>query len=293
MQVTVWAAYFRQVVERSRLEEHARRVALRMQPREQFIEMASRVWEVEVLPNWAAERTTRRTLMLWWEGVPEYLRGDVWPRALAPTSAPPPPSPSGASSSSTASSSLAPSVSLPDGVLAYDRIRTMLEKVDHDGARATCTDCLSPASSSAAAAAAISAAAFGAAAAPSPTATRPISTAGADAADEALQPISRANSTSGVVRTIAPELNMFTSTESPLNASLLSLLACCHASARLGGPPPPPFAPLLGCVLTWNDPKPRPGRPPWLPPWLPVMPRGSPRLTSTTPSASVMPRGSP
>ena len=33
-EVAVWAAYFRQVVERSRLEAHARRVALRAQPRE-------------------------------------------------------------------------------------------------------------------------------------------------------------------------------------------------------------------------------------------------------------------
>ena len=42
---------------------------------------------------------------------------------------------------------------------------------------------------------------------------------------------------------------MFTSPESPLNASLIALLACCHASARHDGPPPPPAAPLLGCML--------------------------------------------
>ena len=76
-EVSVWAAYFKQVVKRSRLEAHARHVAMRAQPRETFVEMASAVWRDEVLPNWPAERAAKRTLMLWWEGIPSALRGQV------------------------------------------------------------------------------------------------------------------------------------------------------------------------------------------------------------------------
>ena len=46
-----------------------------------------------------------------------------------------------------------------------------------------------------------------------------------------------------------PELNMFTSPESPLRASLERLLSCMYAASRHAGPPVPPAAPLLGCML--------------------------------------------
>ena len=50
-EVSVWTRYFRQVVERGQLEAHARRVAMRAQPRERFLEMASQVWRHEILPQ--------------------------------------------------------------------------------------------------------------------------------------------------------------------------------------------------------------------------------------------------
>jgi len=81
-EVSVWTRYFRQVVERGQLEAHARRVAMRAQPREAFLEMASQVWRHEVLPAWAEERSTKRTLELWWEGVPSALRGQLWRLAI-------------------------------------------------------------------------------------------------------------------------------------------------------------------------------------------------------------------
>ena len=43
-EVSVWTRYFRQVVERGQLEAHARRVAMRAQPREAFLEIASQAW---------------------------------------------------------------------------------------------------------------------------------------------------------------------------------------------------------------------------------------------------------
>ena len=93
-EVGIWARYFRQVIERSQLEEHARAVAMRAQPRERFLEMATLVWKDEVLGSWEAECRSRRTLMLWWEGIPSALRGRVWalvigdPLGLAETEGP-------------------------------------------------------------------------------------------------------------------------------------------------------------------------------------------------------------
>ena len=74
-----------QVIERTQLEEHARKVALSAQPRESFQESASRVWADEVLPSWDVERTAKRTLMLWWEGLPSSMRADLWRRAIGDT----------------------------------------------------------------------------------------------------------------------------------------------------------------------------------------------------------------
>jgi len=81
-EVSVWTRYFRQVVERGQLEAHARRVAMRAQPRERFLEMASQVWRHEILPAWEDERASKRALMLWWEGVPSALRGQLWRLAI-------------------------------------------------------------------------------------------------------------------------------------------------------------------------------------------------------------------
>ena len=50
-EVSVWTRYFRQVVERGQLEAHARRVAMRAQPREAFLEMASQVCRHDPHPN--------------------------------------------------------------------------------------------------------------------------------------------------------------------------------------------------------------------------------------------------
>uniref|UniRef100_A0A7S3AS00 Rab-GAP TBC domain-containing protein n=1 Tax=Haptolina ericina TaxID=156174 RepID=A0A7S3AS00_9EUKA len=81
-ETTIWTRYFIQVVERTQLEAHARRIALRAQPREDFFEIASAVWEDEILPDWEDERSKKRTILLWWEGVPSALRGKVWRRAI-------------------------------------------------------------------------------------------------------------------------------------------------------------------------------------------------------------------
>ena len=35
-----------------------------------------------MLPAWAEERSSRRTLELWWEGVPSALRGQLWRLAI-------------------------------------------------------------------------------------------------------------------------------------------------------------------------------------------------------------------
>ena len=40
------------------------------------------MWRQEILPAWETERCTKRTLMLWWEGVPSALRSELWPRAI-------------------------------------------------------------------------------------------------------------------------------------------------------------------------------------------------------------------
>ena len=42
----------------------------------------NQVWRHEVLPAWAEERSTKRTLELWWEGVPSALRGQLWRLAI-------------------------------------------------------------------------------------------------------------------------------------------------------------------------------------------------------------------
>jgi hypothetical protein len=70
------------VVERSRLDQHARRVALRGQPREAFLLTASDVWQTEILPSWDSARPQPRTRMLWWEGVPPTVRTQLWRLAI-------------------------------------------------------------------------------------------------------------------------------------------------------------------------------------------------------------------
>ena len=81
-ELAIWTHYFQQVIERTQLEEHARKVALSAQPRESFQESASRLWADELLPSWDVERNAKRTLMLWWEGLPSSMRGDLWRRAI-------------------------------------------------------------------------------------------------------------------------------------------------------------------------------------------------------------------
>ena len=44
--------------------------------------MASEAWRHEVLPDWHQARAARKTLLLWWEGIPSEVRGLVWARAL-------------------------------------------------------------------------------------------------------------------------------------------------------------------------------------------------------------------
>jgi len=77
-----WVRYFKEVVERSRLEATARRIAMRAQPREAFVEMAERVWAMEILPAWDEEQGAERTRLLWWEGLPPSQRAKVWMHAL-------------------------------------------------------------------------------------------------------------------------------------------------------------------------------------------------------------------
>lgn len=77
-----WSRYFKQVVERSRIEATARRLALRAQPRERFVEQATRIWSTEILPEWETQRAEKRTQMLWWEGLPSSVRGNVWLHVL-------------------------------------------------------------------------------------------------------------------------------------------------------------------------------------------------------------------
>ena len=71
-EVSVWTRYFRQVVERGQLEAHARRVAMRAQPRERFLEMASQV----PLPPFTFPPPTAHTRHV--------------PYAIASTASPPP-----------------------------------------------------------------------------------------------------------------------------------------------------------------------------------------------------------
>jgi len=81
-ELEIWTHFFQQIVERSRLEQHARRVALRGQPREAFLLTASEIWSREILPCWEAARLEPRTRMLWWEGIPSGVRTQVWRLAI-------------------------------------------------------------------------------------------------------------------------------------------------------------------------------------------------------------------
>ena len=185
----------------------------------------------EVLPRWSEECSSQRTRLLWWEGIPEHFRSAVWPRALAPVGS--------------------PEGSLPAGVLAFDRIRTMVSQEDRLAAASTAKSFFSPPSKPVAVAAtaaevAVAAAEVAAAAAGGD------SHGGGGSSSSGGGGLSGVRGSGGLGGHLPPELNMFTSPESPLNASLLSLLACCHASARHDGPPPPPAAPLLGCMLLLN-----------------------------------------
>ena len=213
----MWAAYFKQVVERSRLEAHARRVALRAQPRESFLEMASQIWKEEVLPDWPAMRTGKQTLMLWWEGLPSEIRGDVWTLAIN-------------SAASAASAG-------PDRSQPFEIVEALVEPTDVSTALAAVRTALTPAASGASGASGGSNASASA-----PPASPPGS--GRDSSDSE----GGASSVAAPVD-LPPELNMFSHPESPLHTSLTHILACVIASARLGGPPPPPSAPLLVCML--------------------------------------------
>jgi hypothetical protein len=178
----------------------------------------------EVLPRWSEECTSQRTRLLWWEGIPEHFRSAVWPRALAPVGS--------------------AEGSLPVGVLAFDRIRTMVSHEDRLAAASTAKAFFSPPSRPTAEAA--TAAEVAAAAAADGGSHGGGSSSSSSGGGGGLSGV-RGNG--GLGGHLPPELNMFTSPESPLNASLIALLACCHASARHDGPPPPPAAPLLGCML--------------------------------------------
>lgn len=82
-----WSRYFRQVVERSRIEATQRTLALRAQPRERFLELAARKWAEEILPDWERQRGLESTRTLWWEGIPSSERGKVWLYVLGEDSA--------------------------------------------------------------------------------------------------------------------------------------------------------------------------------------------------------------
>ena len=207
----------------------------------------------EVLPRWSEECTSQRTRLLWWEGIPEHFRSAVWPRALAPVGS--------------------AEGSLPVGVLAFDRIRTMLSHDDRLAAivpfacKCSARRSSPPFSPQVShedrlAAASTAKAFFSPPSKPTAEAATAAEVAAAAAADSGSHGggsssssggggggLSGVRGNGGLGGHLPPELNMFTSPESPLNASLIALLACCHASARHDGPPPPPAAPLLGCML--------------------------------------------
>jgi hypothetical protein len=84
-----WARFFKQIVQRSRLEETARRIAEEAQPRERRLEVATQFWADEVLPRWSAEHVSERARRYWWTGLPPAVRGAVWTNVLREASARP------------------------------------------------------------------------------------------------------------------------------------------------------------------------------------------------------------
>ena len=167
-------------------------------------------WSNEILPNWAIERSSRRTLMLWWEGIPSSLRGKVWSTAL--TSSNPTTTPlewvgagsSGGGGGGSAATSdggskkqggRRSSSGMHSMVGAYERAIALVTPVD--------------------------------------------ATSASEAIDKAF-----------IATPPPPELFIFSNVQSPLKDALISVLACVLASHRTGaGPPPPPAAPLLGAML--------------------------------------------
>uniref|UniRef100_T1JH67 Rab-GAP TBC domain-containing protein n=1 Tax=Strigamia maritima TaxID=126957 RepID=T1JH67_STRMM len=49
---------------------------------EELIVQASKIWNIEILPNWETMKSSRRTKELWWLGIPPSVRGKVWKLAI-------------------------------------------------------------------------------------------------------------------------------------------------------------------------------------------------------------------
>eukprot|EP00755_Sulcionema_specki_P035241 Sspe_Gene.104516::Locus_80933_Transcript_1_1_Confidence_1.000_Length_1994::g.104516::m.104516 len=70
---------------KKRAEDEQKRIRKRrkeQEKREREISEAIEIWEQEIFPNWAKERSTRRTRRLWRTGIPEKVRSKLWVAAV-------------------------------------------------------------------------------------------------------------------------------------------------------------------------------------------------------------------
>jgi hypothetical protein len=49
--------------------------------KEDFMANSLKIWNTQILPDWSAQRHQKRTLQLWWHGLPSSIRGKVWMKA--------------------------------------------------------------------------------------------------------------------------------------------------------------------------------------------------------------------
>ena len=45
---------------------------------EEQIAQATKIWTLEILPQWDAAKKWRKTRELWWQGLPPSIRGHIW-----------------------------------------------------------------------------------------------------------------------------------------------------------------------------------------------------------------------
>ncbi|KAG7296283.1 hypothetical protein JYU34_021407 [Plutella xylostella] len=70
----------RRKVEREAAARHARaQESLRLEER---LARHAREWTAHILPDWPAQKNSKRTLELWWSGLPPSIRGRVWQLAI-------------------------------------------------------------------------------------------------------------------------------------------------------------------------------------------------------------------